>query len=192
VTGVSGGDQIFPLQVSEDGAPGGRRNRMSVVGKAVEEGARAIEGVNYILCGEDGAERGVSTGKAFGGNQDIWVYLPMIDRDVAFRAANPGHDFIRDDEHSILAADFSDRLQVSWRWNDGAERRAAKGRKNEGGSLPVGGANCALQFGSVLLAAVSASVGTVEGAGVAIRHGNVGELFHQRTIDFTPGFVARD
>src|SRR5437016_13411860 len=51
--------------------------------------------------------------------------------------------------------------------------------------------NRALQFGSVLQAAVAAAVAAVMQTAIAVRNANVRKLAHHRQIDFTAPLVAR-
>src|SRR5258708_21052454 len=105
---------------------------MWVGGKSVEESAGAGgDWIDDFLAGDDGAERSVSAGEAFGGDQDVRRHLKMINGEVAAGAAHAGHDFVGDEQHAVTAADFGDALQMCWRRNDRAERRAADRFENK-------------------------------------------------------------
>ena len=194
--GVGGFDQVFFFQIAQYGAAGGERNGMRVVGEAVQERAGSVgDRVDDFLAGDDCAERGVSAGESFGGDEDVGgnagiVSKPVLNREVAAGAAHAGHDFVGDEEHAVAVADFGDRLQVSGWGNDCAEGGSADGFENEGGGFAVGVFYGAFEFGGVLLAAVAAAVSAIEVAPVAVGHADVRELFHHRQVDFAAAAVA--
>ena len=192
--------KFFCLQVAQDGASGGERDGVCVVGEAVQKSSGAGgDGVDHFLAGEDGTERGVSAGESFGGDQDVGTQVPvfqeMFDGEIAAGAAHAGHDFVGDTQDAVTAADFRDGRQISRRWNDCSESGAAHWFEEEGGGLAISllvvrGFDGTFQFGGVLLAAVAAAVGAIEVAAVAVGHADVRELFHHRQIDFAAASVA--
>ena len=80
---------------------------MRVVGEAVQKCAGAGgDGVDHFLAGDDGAERGVSAGKPFGGNEDVGRESAVFDGEVAASAPHARHDFIGDEQHAVSAGRF--------------------------------------------------------------------------------------
>jgi len=164
---------------------------MRVVREAVQECAGAGgDRVDDSLARDDCAERRVSAGESFGGDQNIWADTIMFHREVAAGAAHAGHNFVGDQQHAVTAADSGNRLQISGRRNHRAERGSADRFEDERGGLAVARFDGAFEFGGVLLSAVAAAVCAIEIATIAVGHADVRELADHGQIHFPAALIA--
>ena len=164
---------------------------MGVIREAVEKCSRAPGyRINDFLTGDHGAERSVSAGESLGSNKNVRLHVPMFDCEITSGTTHTRHHFIGNQEHAVAAAHFGDGLQISWRWNDGTQRRAADGLKDECSRPSVAGFDGTIEFGCVLLPAVAAAVTAIKIATVAVGYADVCELPHHRQIDLPAALVA--
>src|SRR5580765_5039099 len=140
----------------------------------MQEGTRAIgNGLDDSFGGDDGAKRGVTARQSFSRDQYVGPYVPMVDREVAPGATHASHYFIRNEEQALALADFCYGLQIhGWR-DDCSESSPADRLKDKSGGFTGGEFNGTFKLRGILLSAVPATIGAVEGAAIAIRHPDV-------------------
>ena len=128
--------QFLLLKKSQHSLARCQRNRMRVVGEAVQKRSGSVRNrVGYWFRNQDGAERRIATRQAFGGNQNVGCDFPMIDGKVAPGAAHASHDFIGDQENAMPSADLGHAFEVPGRGHDCAERCPADRFDDEGRDL---------------------------------------------------------
>lgn len=88
------------------------------------------------LTGDDRSQWSISAGQTLGGDQNVGLHAPMIDGEIASRAAHTCHDLVGNQEDTMAFADLSYRLQISWRRNYGSEGRSADWLEDERCGLP--------------------------------------------------------
>src|SRR5208282_1325649 len=143
---------------------------MRVVGEPVQKGSRSVGNrVGYSLGNEDRAQRSIATRQSFGGDQNVRRDIPMVDREMPSRTPHASHDFIGDQENAMPVADLSHTLKISGRWHYRTKRCPTDRFDDEGSDFALGRLDRLLQFCGVLLPAVTATIGAVKGAAIAIR-----------------------
>src|SRR3989454_2227832 len=114
-----------------------RRNRMCLIREAVHECAgAAFECFNHTRGNEYRAERRVAAGDSFPDENDVRFDAPVLTSEWFSCAAHAAHNFVGNQENSILAADFRDASGVSLRRHSGTESRANNRLKNKSGGFP--------------------------------------------------------
>jgi hypothetical protein len=190
VSGVAGGThQVLGDDFLQYGSAGGDGDRVSVVGKAVDEGTGAArDGVDDFAGNDDGAERHVSAGDSLAGDDDVRLHAPMIDGEVSAGAPEAGHDFVGDHEESMLPAGFRYGGKVIRRRNGGTDGRSADGFEDEGGDFGTLGGENGLDFGGEFFGAAVATVF----APIAIGCADLEGIGKEGQIDFAALAVAGD
>ncbi len=89
---------------------------MRLVGVPVRE-VVVLEVVGDFGGGGAEAERDVGRGDALGGDEDVGLYVPVIDGEPLAGAAPAGHHFVGDHEHAVAVADFAQARQIFGRRN---------------------------------------------------------------------------
>src|SRR5882724_3428496 len=102
-------EKFLRFEIIENSVARGRGNRMSLIRKAVHEGARAaFERLDNARGNEHGAERRVTTGHSLPYQNQVRLYAPVLNGEWFSGASHAGHNFVGDEENAILAADFRD------------------------------------------------------------------------------------
>jgi hypothetical protein len=185
-------EKIVRFDVIEDGVARGGGNGMCLIGEAVLEGAgAAFECFHDARRYEGGAEGRVTAGDSLPDQDDVWLDVPVLDREWFAGATHAAHDFVGDEENAALTTDFGDTLGIAVRWDGCTERGADDGLKDERGD--TGGVICVQKTIEVVCAGYSA-VGKffVEGAVVAEAGGDVSPFGEERLIGRAAGDIAAD
>ena len=125
--------QLVRFEAVENGVARGRGDRMSLISEAVHEGAGAVfECRDDARGNENRAERRVTAGDSFPHQNHVWLDVPVLRSKRLSGTAHAGHNFVRDEENSVLAADFRDARCVTLGRHRGAESGAADRLEDEG------------------------------------------------------------
>jgi len=125
--------QLVRFEIVENGVARGGGDRMSLVSEAVNEGAgAAFECRDDARGNENRAERRVSAGDSFPHQNHVRLNVPVLRGKRFSSTAHAGHNFVRDEENSVLAADFRDARGVTFGRQDGAESGTDDWLEDEG------------------------------------------------------------
>ena len=117
-----------------DGCYGGsERHRVGFVGVAVREVVVDEEVGDFLRSGAE-AERHIGRGDALGCDEDVGLDVPVVDGKPLAGATPAGHDFVGDQEHAVLVADFADLREVLVGWDEDAVG-ADDGLHDDGGDV---------------------------------------------------------
>ena len=116
----------------------------------------------------------------------------MIDREISSGAAHAGHDLIGNEQHAALPANLGNFLKISLGWDGRAQGSSAYRLENECRRLAIRPLDSLRHFRCVFLTAVSAPVGAVLYAAVAIGNSHMLELANHWQVHFAAAAVAGD
>src|SRR2546426_3726920 len=141
------GAQVFPcgthalkkfvgFEIVKNSVTRRRRNRMCLIREAVHECAgAAFECFNHTRGNEYRAERRVAAGDSFPDENDVRFDAPVLTSEWFSRAAHAAHNFVGNQENSILAADFRNSRGVTFGRRGGAESGANDRLENKSGGF---------------------------------------------------------
>lgn len=94
---------------------------MALVGLTVAECASAfLQSIHYPLVDEHSSDRDMATSQSFAECLDIWckANLRSLPRMHSASPAYTRHDFVHDEQGSMLLADFLHSCKIAWyRWD---------------------------------------------------------------------------
>ena len=107
--GIGGMHQVQCPDAPQHRSSGRHRNRVCVVGKAVQKSSRALgDRINHFLARNHRPQRRVSRRQALGRNQNVGRDLPVLNREITSSSPHAGHDFIGNQQHTVALANFGD------------------------------------------------------------------------------------
>jgi len=128
--------KIVRFEIIENRVARGGGDGMRLICEAMRECARAAaECFDHTSRNQHSAERRVPAGDSFAHQNHVWLDAPVLDGKGFSGAAHAGHDFVGDQENSVLAADFRDARGVALRRRRSAKRRANDRFENESGGF---------------------------------------------------------
>ena len=128
--------KLVRFEVIENGVARGRGDGMCLISETVHEGAgAAFKRRDDARGNENRAERCVSAGDSFPHQNNVRFDAPVLDSEWFSGTAHAGHNFVRDEENSIFAADFRDARGVTFGRHGGAEGGTDDRLKDERGGL---------------------------------------------------------
>ncbi len=128
--------ELVRFEVVENGVARGSTNRMRLISEAVHEGAgAAFECFDDARGNENRAERRVTAGDSFSYQDDVRLDAPVLRSKRLSGTAHAGHNFVGDQENTVLAADFRDARGVTFGRHGGAESGADDRFKDKSGGL---------------------------------------------------------
>ena len=102
------------------------------IGKAVHEAARQDRLSDVAGCGNK-AERPVATRHALGGEQQVWLQVPVIHTEPGSRSAESRHHFVGNEEYLVARAPGAHCGPIVVGWHGGGERCPDDRLGNKGG-----------------------------------------------------------
>ena len=180
--------ELVRFEVVENSVARGGTNWMRLVSEAVHEGARAVlECFDDAGGNENRSERGVTAGDSLTDQNHVRLDVPVLHSKRFSGAAHAGHNFVRDEENSVLAADFRNARDVAFRRHCGTESGTDDRLEDEGCGL-TGFVFEQMDFEIVGAREVALRKSFVERAVVAETRRNVSPFREERLV----GCAARD